>query len=298
MLGKYIGGLMPMFKNIAIISKIDDNSVKDSLDTVINYLDSKNIKYFLDDNSSVLLKNKESTNIETIKNKCDIGFIIGGDGTLLRSAQELAKANIPICGINRGRLGFLVDISPNHIEENLESILSDNYSVDERISLIGTVIRNGKEISKNISFNDVVIHSKDAVRMIEMDTTLNGEKLYTVNADGLVVSTPTGSTAYSLSCGGPILEPTMEALVMVPICPHLLSNRPIVIDMNSIIEIKLSDKSHTNASVTFDGQINVPIEANDTIRISKGTVTLKLIQPPGINFLSILREKLGWGYKP
>ncbi|MBT3520148.1 MAG: NAD(+) kinase [Gammaproteobacteria bacterium] len=287
-----------MFKNIAIISKNDDNSVKDSLDTVISYLDSKKIKYFLDNNSSILLNNKSSTNIDEMKSKCDIAFIIGGDGTLLRSAQYLSTANIPICGINRGRLGFLVDISPDHIEENLESILSDNYSVDERISLIGTVIRNGQEISKNISFNDVVIHSKDAVRMIEMDTMLDGKKLYTVNADGLVVSTPTGSTAYSLSCGGPILQPSMEALVMVPICPHLLSNRPIVIGMNSVIEIRLSDKSHTNASVTFDGQINVPIEANDLIKITKGEVTLKLIQPPGINFLSILREKLGWGFKP
>ena len=287
-----------MFKNIAIISKNDDNSVKDSLDTVISYLDSKKIKYFLDNNSSILLNNKSSTNIDEMKSKCDIAFIIGGDGTLLRSAQYLSTANIPICGINRGRLGFLVDISPDHIEENLESILSDNYSVDERISLIGTVIRNGQEISKNISFNDVVIHSKDAVRMIEMNTMLDGKKLYTVNADGLVVSTPTGSTAYSLSCGGPILQPSMEALVMVPICPHLLSNRPIVIGMNSVIEIRLSDKSHTNASVTFDGQINVPIEANDLIKITKGEVTLKLIQPPGINFLSILREKLGWGFKP
>ena len=187
-----------MFKNIAIISKIDDNSVKDSLNTVINYLDSKNIKYFLDDNSNALLKNKTSTSLEDMTKKCDIAFIIGGDGTLLRSAQYLSKADIPICGINRGRLGFLVDISPNHIKENLENILSNNYSIDERISLIGTVIRDGKEISKNISFNDVVVHSKDAVRMIEMDTTLNGQRLYTLNADGLVISTPTGSTAYSL----------------------------------------------------------------------------------------------------
>ena len=289
---------MSIFKKIAIISKKDDDSVKDSLDTVIKYLDNKNIQYFLDKNSSFLLKNDSYSSTEDIKNNCDIAFIIGGDGTLLRSAQELAKADIPICGINRGRLGFLVDISPNHIEENLNNILSDNYSVDERISLIGTVIRNGKEISKNISFNDVVVHSKDAVRMIEMDTTLNGESLYRVNADGLVVSTPTGSTAYSLSSGGPILEPTMDALVIVPICPHLLSNRPFVIDMNSTIEIKLSEKSDTNASVTFDGQINVPIQANDIIKISKGEVMLRLIQPPGINFLSILREKLGWGYKP
>jgi len=289
---------MSIFKNIAIISKINDKSVKDSLDAVIKYLDKKNINYLLDNNSCKLLANSEPTDIKAIKEKCDIAFIIGGDGTLLRAAQDLAKANIPICGINRGRLGFLVDISPDHIQENLENIFKGNYSVDERISLEGTVLRNGKEISKNISFNDVVIHSRDAVRMIEMDTMLDGEKLYTINADGLVVSTPTGSTAYSLSSGGPILQPTMEALVLVPICPHLLSNRPIVIGMNSVVEIKLSDKSHTNASVTFDGQINVPIEANDTIRISKSKVLLKLIQPPNISFLSILREKLGWGFKP
>ena len=289
---------MSIFKNIAIISKTNDDSVKDSLDAVIKYLDKKNIRYFLDKNSCKLLNNSEPTNIKVIKDKCDIAFIIGGDGTLLRASQYLAKASIPICGINRGRLGFLVDISPNHIQENLDYIFKGNFSVDERISLEGTVIRNGKEISKNISFNDVVIHSRNAARMIEMDTMLDGEKLYTVSADGLVVSTPTGSTAYSLSSGGPILQPTMEALVLVPICPHLLSNRPIVINMNSVVEIKLADKSNTNASVTFDGQINIPIEANDTIRISKSKILLKLIQPPNISFLSILREKLGWGFKP
>ena len=164
---------MSIFKKIAIISKKDDESVKDSLDTVIKYLDKKKIQYFFDENSSILLKKNNYSSIEDIKDNCDIAFIIGGDGTLLRSAQELSKANIPICGINRGRLGFLVDISPDHIEENLNSIFSDEYSVDERISLTGSVIRDGSEISKNISFNDVVIHSKDAVRMIEMDTTLN-----------------------------------------------------------------------------------------------------------------------------
>ena len=143
-----------------------------------------------------------------------------------------------------------------------------------------------KEKANNISFNDIVINSKDA-RMIELDASVNDEMLYTINADGLVVSTPTGSTAYSLSSGGPILEPTMEALLMVPICPHLLSNRPIVINMDSVIKIKLSDNIKTNASVTFDGQISVPIQANDIIKICKSDITLKLIQPPGINFLLI-----------
>ena len=288
---------MSVFKNIAIISKISDSSVKDSLDAVVNFLNKKSISYFLDQNSCLLLKNKKETSIEEIKKKCDMAFIIGGDGTLLRSAQDLSKADIPICGINRGRLGYLVDISPNHIEENLESIFSDDFTIDERISLEGTILREGKEVSRNISFNDVVINSKDA-RMIELDAFVNDKILYTINADGLVVSTPTGSTAYSLSSGGPILEPTMEALLMVPICPHLLSNRPIVINMDSVIKIKLSDNIKTNASVTFDGQISVPIQANDIIKICKSDITLKLIQPPGINFLSILREKLGWGFKP
>ena len=238
---------MSVFKNIAIISKISDSSVKDSLDAVVNFLNKKSISYFLDQNSCLLLKNKKETSIEEIKKKCDMAFIIGGDGTLLRSAQDLSKADIPICGINRGRLGYLVDISPNHIEENLESIFSDDFTIDERISLEGTILREGKEVSRNISFNDVVINSKDA-RMIELDPFVNDEMLYTINADGLVVSTPTGSTAYSLSSGGPILEPTMEALLMVPICPHLLSNRPIVINMDSVIKIKLSDNIKTNAS--------------------------------------------------
>ena len=288
---------MSTFKNIAIISKINDNSVKDSLDAVIDFLDKKNISYYLDSNSCQLLKDRKETRIEDVKKKCDLAFIIGGDGTLLRSAQDLSKSNIPICGINRGRLGYLVDISPNHIEENLENIFSGNFSIDERISLEGKIIRGGKEIAKNISFNDIVINSKDA-RMIELDAMLNGEMLYTINADGLVISTPTGSTAYSLSSGGPILDPTMEALILVPICPHLLSNRPIVINMDSTIEIKISENIKTNANVTFDGQISVPIEPNDIVKICKSTTTLKLIQPPGINFLSILREKLGWGFKP
>ena len=151
---------MSVFKNIAIISKISDSSVKDSLDAVVNFLNKKSISYFLDQNSCLLLKNKKETSIEEIKKKCDMAFIIGGDGTLLRSAQDLSKADIPICGINRGRLGYLVDISPNHIEENLESIFSDDFTIDERISLEGTILREGKEVSRNISFNDVVINSK------------------------------------------------------------------------------------------------------------------------------------------
>ena len=289
---------MSMFKNIAIVSKINDESVKDSLEAVISYIKSKDIKFFLDINSSILIKNIPPTSIEEIRNTCDIAFIIGGDGTLLKAAQDLSSADIPICGINKGNLGFLVDISPNYINKNLENILSGSFSLDERISLEGSIIRNEKEISKNISFNDVVIHSKDTARMIEMHTKLNGENLYTIHADGLIVSTPTGSTAYSLSSGGPILQPTMGALVMVPICPHLLSSRPIVVEMSSVIEIRLSNNTRTNASVTFDGQINVPIESNDILRIKKSDIILKLIQPSGISFLSILREKLGWSIKP
>ena len=193
-----------------------------------------------------------------------MAFIIGGDGTLLRSAQDLSKADIPICGINRGRLGYLVDISPNHIEENLESIFSDDFTIDERISLEGIILRDGKEVSRNISFNDVVINSKDA-RMIELDAFVNDEMLYTINADGLVVSTPTGSTAYSLSLGGAILSPSSNNMIMKPIAAHTSLMGGLVIEKDVVISLKAS--SNEDLSISVDGFIDNLIEDFDQIDV-------------------------------
>ena len=289
---------MSTFKKIGVIAKKDDDSVLDSLKIVIKFLENKQIDYFLDENSASLLKKNEFFSINDICNKVDFGIVIGGDGTLLNAAQYFANSNIPICGINRGRLGFLADISPKDIEKQLSLIFSKNYIKDTRFSLSAALFEGDKLISENIAFNDVVIHSTNAIRMITIDISINSNEVYRINADGIVLSTPTGSTAYALSGGGPILQPTLEAILLVPICPHILSNRPIVIDVNSEVEIKLCKSSHTDAYISYDGQINTPFKIDNLVSINKSEIKLNLIQPPDHNYLSILREKLGWGTKP
>ncbi len=287
---------MKKFKNIAVISKKDDKNVADTLKSVVSFLEDRKFSYFLDKNSAKLISTNKNNIEDVLPDNCDIVLIIGGDGTLLSAAQTCADQNIPICGINKGRMGFLADIPPDKVNEDLKHILVDgDFSIDSRFSLSGEIIREGKSISKNLAFNDIVIHSRDAIRMIEMDIKVDNENVYTLNADGMIVSTPTGSTAYALSGGGPIIQPNLEALVLVPISPHILSNRPIVINSGSTVEIKLSEKSHTNGTVSFDGQINIPLNTEDVVRIEKSKVVLRLIQPPNHSYFSILRKKLGWG---
>ena len=287
---------MKKFKNIAVISKKDDKNVADTLKSVVSFLEDRKFNYFLDKNSAKLISTNKNNVEDILPDNCDIVLIIGGDGTLLSAAQTCADQNIPICGINKGRMGFLADIPPDKVNEDLKHILVDgDFSIDSRFSLSGEIIREGKSISKNLAFNDIVIHSRDAIRMIEMDIKVDNENVYTLNADGMIVSTPTGSTAYALSGGGPIIQPNLEALVLVPISPHILSNRPIVINSGSTVEIKLSEKSHTSGTVSFDGQINIPLNTEDVVRIEKSKVVLRLIQPPNHSYFSILRKKLGWG---
>ncbi len=287
---------MKKFKNITVISKKDDKNVAETLKSVVSFLEDRQFNYFLDKNSAKLISSKKNTIEDTLPDNCDIALIIGGDGTLLSAAQTCADKNVPICGINKGKLGFLADIPPDKVNEDLKHILVDgNFSIDSRFSLSGEIIRQGKSISKNLAFNDIVIHSRDAIRMIEMDIKVDNENVYTVDADGMIVSTPTGSTAYALSGGGPIIQPNLEAFVLVPISPHILSNRPIVINSESTVEIKLSKKSHTNGTASFDGQINIPLNTEDVVRIKKSKVVLRLIQPPNHSYFSILRKKLGWG---
>tara|TARA_Y100000590_G_scaffold449383_1_gene587413 strand:- start:269 stop:1162 length:894 start_codon:yes stop_codon:yes gene_type:complete len=296
MLYVYRGINMKKFKNIAVISKKDDKNVADTLKSVVSFLEDRKFSYFLDKNSAKLISTNKNNIEDVLPDNCDIVLIIGGDGTLLSAAQTCADQNIPICGINKGRMGFLADIPPDKVNEDLKHILVDgDFSIDSRFSLSGEIIREGKSISKNLAFNDIVIHSRDAIRMIEMDIKVDNENVYTLNADGMIVSTPTGSTAYALSGGGPIIQPNLEALVLVPISPHILSNRPIVINSGSTVEIKLSEKSHTNGTVSFDGQINIPLNTEDVVRIEKSKVVLRLIQPPNHSYFSILRKKLGWG---
>ena len=285
-----------IFKKVALISKPNDSDVAETLGAVIGYLSKNKLNITVDAAASSMIDTSgcNVAEIQDIKEDTDLAIIVGGDGTLLAAAQHLAPLGIPICGINRGRLGFLVDISPKEITAALDGILNGKFTLEERIALQAKVERDGKTVSQNNSYNDVVVHCRDAVRLIELHNKIDGAPLNTLSADGLIVATPTCSTAYALSCGGPIIQPTLDSLVLVPISPHILSNRPIVVNAKNEIEIMVSKNSRADAVVSFDGHIHFPLELGDKVTIRKDSAKLKLAQPLGHDYLDILRKKLSW----
>jgi NAD+ kinase len=228
--------------------------------------------------------------IDELGRTCDLIIVVGGDGTLLHAARELADAGVPLLGINLGRLGFLVDISPDQLEQHLDAILAGEYHVDDRALLdVSTDGVAGRAV------NDIVVHKWNSVRMIELETWIDGQFVNAQRSDGVIVSTPTGSTAYALSGGGPLVHPALDALLIVPICPHTLSNRPLVVGGDSIIELRIRDFEHEQVRLTCDGQINLPLAEGRAIVIRRSQHRLKLLHPHGHDHYSILRAKLGWG---
>ena len=219
--------------------------------------------------------------------------IVGGDGTLLNAARNLIDFNVPILGINLGRLGFLVDISPDDLVQRLDDIFAGKYEEEHRILLNAVVHHKDGRTSESNAFNDVVVHKWGVARMVETETYINGKLLSSMRADGLIVSTPTGSTAYALSGGGPILQPDLDAMVLVPICPHTMSFRPIVIDGESKIEIMVKDTA--KAQLTCDGQINFGLASGDKVLIQRKDQVVRLIHPCKHDHYEILRAKLRWG---
>ena len=291
---------MAKFSTIGIITKPSDIRLADTVRALLEYLHSKSLDVFVDETAIDLIQDTGVTvhGRDTIVHHCDLGIVIGGDGTLLHAARSLAPFDIPLLGINRGRLGFLVDVSPLEMTLVLDEVLNGKYQEDHRFLLHAEVIRNGEVIAASDAFNDVVVHVSDVVRMIEVDTYVNNHYLYTQRTDGLIVATPTGSTAYALSGGGPILHPRLNAIVLVPICPHTLTNRPIVVDAESYIQIDLSQRNNAPSRVSFDGQVSVDLEPNDRIQVNRQSHTLRLIQPVGHDYYEILRAKLHWSEQP
>lgn len=236
-------------------------------------------------------------NYDDIAKLCDLIIIIGGDGTLLRVSHPCAEENTPVIGINLGRLGFLVEITPNNFAIELDQIFAGHYKLEKRAMLETQHMRKDTCLGQFIACNDVAIRNKDTVRMVELDTTVDNVFLNTVWSDGLIIATPTGSTAYALSSGGPLLEPTMEATLLVPICPHTLSNRPIVVDWHKIIEVKVNHEPHSDAVVAIDGQLTRDLMPGDRLVIKPFKNKLTLIQPSSHDYFSTLRTKLKWSEK-
>jgi NAD+ kinase len=284
------------FKTIGIIGKPSDPSITETLLTLLQFLKQHDYTVALASNTAQLVSDVsvKSYPLEELAQHCDLMIAMGGDGTFLAAARIASVQNIPLIGINLGKVGFLVDISPLEMCDKLKQMLAGEYSEEHRYLLRTRIIRAEKVTHEEISLNEVVVHRWVTPSMIKIVTHIDGHFLNVQRSDGLIVSTPTGSTAYSLSAGGPILHPGLNALVLVPLNPHTLSNRPIVIDDNAEIEITFGQTSQINALVTCD-HLEIPdVLISDRILIKKDPVPIRILHPPGHDFFETLRKKLHW----
>ena len=288
-----------VFNRIGLIGKSGDSHVSSTLRKLVEYLESRQAQILLDAGIAGMLTGSAHpvANRDSLARQCDLAIVVGGDGTLLNAARSLAEPGVAVLGVNLGRLGFLVDVSPEDMNRQLQNILDGNFDEEARTLLHATVTRSDEVISASNALNDVVIHKKDIARMIELDTWINGQFLNTNRSDGLIIATPTGSTAYALSGGGPVLHPALEAITLVPICPHTLSNRPIVLHDDATIEVVIHPGA-LQAQISCDGQVNSTLDPGDRITIRKHDHTLRLLHPPGHDYYEVLRKKLRWSEHP
>lgn len=287
------------FRNIGLIAKSESEQALYSLRQLVHYLQGRDAHVILDrELSSALPELKlQAASRAQMGESCDLVIVVGGDGCLLGAARALSRYGVPVLGINRGRLGFLTDILPSEIESRVGQVLDGDYSVEQRF-LLDLEVRRGKSVvGEGAALNDVVLLSGDSVHMIEFELYVDGVYVYNQRSDGLIISTPTGSTAYSLSGGGPIMHPTLDAMVLVPLNPHTLTSRPLVIDGNSEIKIRITTPK-VRPLASCDGQEGVRVQQDDVICVRKRPHRLKLIHPPGHDFYEVCRSKLGWSSRP
>nr|CAA6830856.1 MAG: NAD kinase (EC [uncultured Thiotrichaceae bacterium] len=285
---------MNPFSTIGIFSKRDSEAVEATLHTLYQFLTEYGIKVLASRAPAKVLQLPE-TDEHQIAKQADLAIVVGGDGTLLNAGRLLSAYNLPIVGVNLGRVGFLVDVSPTDMTTQLTEILQGHYHEEQRCLLHAEVYRGEQQLGFGAALNDIVLHSRNEIRMIEFTTCIDGKFVTTQRADGIVVATPTGSTAYSLSSGGPILHPSLEATVLVPICPHTLSNRPLVVNSKSTIEISLCSQRPVDSRVSFDGHNNIELISGDKIIIRAYQEKMHLLHPQNYDYYHILRTKLHWG---
>ena len=279
-------------KKVGIITKKGMPGAVNAVRGVVKSLRKKGFEVFVEPEFAAALRIKGYLRNE-IPAHADMIIVLGGDGTILHAAGLIGGREIPILGVNLGGLGFITEITLNEISDAINKIASGKYDLEERIMLSARVYRGEKQVFKAGALNDVVIHKSALARMIEFDARVDRRYVTTLRADGLIISTPTGSTAHSLSAGGPILYPTLGAFVVTPICPHTLTNRPIVLPDKFILEVSI--KMGDEVYLTLDGQVGFPLKSEDTVKVRKAGYKTKFIRLSGRDYFEVLRTKLKWG---
>ena len=282
------------FRKIALAGLYSDPRVAEPMRLIAAHLTKAGLDVFSTPDISSDLSVR-AVELGELPAEADLIIAVGGDGTMLHAASMTGGADVPLLGVNRGRLGFLTDVSPDQMLVSLDQILGGNYSRESRLRLTATLVSGNSEQSTALALNDIVLQRRDTGRMLDFETSIADRYVNTYMGDGLIVATPTGSTAYALSCGGPIIEPQLDAIVVVPICPHTLSVRPIVIPANQGIEVKLLERDDTNAEISVDGHAIGAFGPADKLQIAPSANRITLIHPPGYDFYEILRSKLHWG---
>ena len=282
------------FQTVAVLGLYSDSRVAGPMTKLAQYLTKAGIDVVTLPDAAATLEAR-AVQESAIAAEVDLIIAVGGDGTMLHAAALTGSGKVPLLGVNRGRLGFLADISPAEMLENLEQILEGNYSRETRLLLEAKITASDGSQRLAVAVNDIVLQRRETGRMIDVETRIADRYVNTHAGDGLIVATPTGSTAYALSCGGPIIEPLLDALVIVPICPHTLGDRPIVIPASLAIEVKLLPRHDTKAEVSVDGHSLGELDPEDQLLISESANRITLIHPPGYDYYGILRSKLHWG---
>ena len=288
-------------KTVALIGKYHSREITESLSLLAQDLHRRGVSVIVEavtaaNSTAADVRYWESCDFETIGRRADLAIVLGGDGTMLNAARHLARHRVPLVGVNQGRLGFMTDIARNDMLSCMDDLLGGRFVPENRLLLDAQVLRRNETVAASQALNEVVVDKGAIGRLIEFELFIDGEFIYNLRSDGLILSTPTGSTAYSLSANGPIMHPQVSGIALVPLCPHSLTNRPILVGDRSEIEVRIVRATDSRAH--FDGQVTIDLKPGDAVRLRRSSYSICFLHPPGYSYFAMLREKLHWGEQP
>ena len=290
---------LPAFQKIGVTGKPGSQSAAETVAVLCKQLLASGKQVFMPERNQEFVGDDQVIMVpfKELGTQCDVVIVVGGDGSMLKTARELVDSQVPLLGVNRGHLGFLTDIRPTQVDSRVPPILDGEYTLENRFLLDATVYRQEEVIGTSCAVNDVVLYPGEIARMISFELYIDKQFVYSQRSDGLIVSTPTGSTAYALSAGGPIVSPETDTVVLVPMCPHTLTSRPITVSRHRTIDIVVSGATPHSPQLSCDGQEIISLTPGDRIQIKQYPIEMRLVHPLDYDYFEVLRSKLNWGQK-